>query len=42
MSSPIITKIIEEINDLPDDLQQQVLKFVTNLRQQHIQAPGDA
>ena len=30
------------MNDLPDDLQQQVLKFVTTLRQQHIQAPGNA
>ena len=42
MSSPIITKVIEEMNDLPDDLQQQVLKFVTTLRQQHIQTPGNA
>ena len=37
MSSPIITTVIEEMNDLPNDLQQQVLKFVTTLRQQHIQ-----
>jgi hypothetical protein len=42
MSSQIITKIIEEVNDLPDDLQQQVLKFVVTLRQQHSQTPGNA
>ncbi|NJP11471.1 MAG: hypothetical protein HC866_19985 [Leptolyngbyaceae cyanobacterium RU_5_1] len=42
MSSPIITKVIEEMNNLPDDLQQQVLKFVTTLRQQHLKASGNA
>lgn len=42
MSSPIITKVVEEMNDLPDDLQQQVLKFVVTLRQQHSQASGNA
>ncbi|MBF2026547.1 MAG: hypothetical protein IGS48_07235 [Oscillatoriales cyanobacterium C42_A2020_001] len=42
MSSPIITKIIEEMNDLPDNLQQQVLKFVVTLRQQHLQTSGNA
>lgn len=42
MNSPIITKVIEEMNDLPDDLQQQVLKFVLTLRQQHQQSSGDA
>lgn len=42
MSSPIITKVIEEMNNLPDDLQQQVLKFVVVLRQQHLQPPSDA
>jgi len=36
MSSPIITKVIEEMNDLPDELQQQVLTFVLTLRQGHI------
>jgi hypothetical protein len=42
MSSPIITKVIEEMNDLPDDLQQRVLKFVVSLRQHHQQKLGDA
>ncbi len=42
MSSPIITKVIEEMDDLPDELQQQVLKFVVTLRQQHIQTAGNA
>jgi hypothetical protein len=37
MNSPIITKVVEEMNDLPDDLQQQVSKFVVTLRQQHLQ-----
>lgn len=41
MSSSIITKVVEEMNDLPDDLQQQVLKFVITLRQEHLQ-PSDA
>jgi len=42
MISPIVTKVIEEMNDLPDDLQQQVLKFVMTLRQQHLQTSNDA
>jgi hypothetical protein len=42
MSSPIITKVIEEMNDLPDDLQQQVLNFIAALRQQHLQTSGNA
>jgi hypothetical protein len=42
MSSPIITKVIEEMNDLPDDLQQQVLNFIATLRQQHLQTLGNA
>lgn len=41
-SSPIITKAIEETNDLPDDLQQQTLKFVVALRQQHLQTSSNA
>lgn len=32
MTSPIITKVIEEMNDLPYDLHKQVLQFVTTLR----------
>jgi len=42
MSSPIIAKVIEEMNDLPDDLQQQVLNFIATLRQQHSQISNDA
>jgi hypothetical protein len=42
MSSPIITKAIEEMNHLPDDLQQQVLQFVATLRQQHSQSSSNA
>ena len=30
------------MNDLPDNLQQQVLKFVVTLRQQHFQPPSNA
>jgi hypothetical protein len=39
--SQIITKVIEEMNDSPDDVQQQVLRFVVTLRQ-HLQSPSDA
>ncbi|MEB3213425.1 MAG: hypothetical protein VKL39_18905 [Leptolyngbyaceae bacterium] len=42
MSSPIITKVIEEMSSLPDELQQQVLTFVVALRQQHQPAPDNA
>lgn len=42
MSSPIVMQIIEQVNDLPDNLQQKVLKFVVTLRQQHSQPLGDA
>lgn len=42
MSNPIITKLIEEMNELPDDLQQQVLEFVETLRQQHIRTSSNA
>ena len=42
MSGSVITKAIEEMNDLPDDLQQQVLKFVVSLRQQHRKESGNA
>ncbi len=42
MSSPIIEKVIEEMNNLPDDLQQQVLTFVVALRQQQPQPPSNA
>lgn len=42
MSSFLITKVIEEMNELPDNLQQQVLEFVETLRQQHRQTAGNA
>jgi hypothetical protein len=38
MNSSIATEVMEEMNDLPDDLQQRVLEFVVTLRKQHIQA----
>jgi hypothetical protein len=42
MSNSIITKVVGEMNKLPDDLQQQVLEFVETLRQQHIETSGNA
>lgn len=43
MSSSITTKVLEEMNKLPDELQQQVLQFVEALRQKHLEDPsGDA
>jgi hypothetical protein len=42
MSNSITTKIIEQVNDLPDALQQQVLTFILNLRQEHMPTPGNA
>lgn len=42
MSSPLITQVIAQMNDLPDDLQQQVLSFVLKLRQEHLQESGNA
>ena len=33
MSDSIVTKVVEEMNELPSDLQQQVLEFVETLRQ---------
>lgn len=41
MSDKTITKVIEEMNELPDDLQQQVLEFVETLRQQHLETSGN-
>jgi hypothetical protein len=37
MNNSIATEVTEEMNDLPDELQQQVLKFVVTLRQQYQQ-----
>ena len=42
MSSPLITQVIEQMNDLPDELQQQVLTFVLSLRHEHLQESGNA
>jgi hypothetical protein len=42
MSNPIITQIVEQVHDLPDDLQQQVLTFISTLRQEHLQESGNA
>jgi hypothetical protein len=42
MNSSIVAEVVEEMNDLPDNLQQQVLKFVVELRQHHLQTSGNA
>jgi len=42
MSNPIITQIVEQVTDLPENLQQQVLVFVLTLRQEHIEESGNA
>lgn len=42
MSNPVITQILEQVSDLPDNLQQQVLNFVLKLRQAHSQSSGNA
>jgi hypothetical protein len=41
MSNPIITQIVEQVNDLPDGLQQQVLTFISTLREEHLQKSGN-
>jgi hypothetical protein len=42
MSRPVIAQVVEQMNDLPDDLQQQVLTFILNLKQEHLQESGNA
>ncbi|MGK7887882.1 MAG: hypothetical protein AB4042_01010 [Leptolyngbyaceae cyanobacterium] len=42
MPNPTIAKVVEEMSDLPDALQQKVLQFVEALRQQHLETTGDA
>lgn len=42
MSNQIVTQIIEQVNDLPDNLQQEVLSFVLTLRQERLQESGNA
>jgi hypothetical protein len=42
MSDSIVTKVVEEMNDLPNDMQQQVLEFVETLRQQHLATSSNA
>jgi hypothetical protein len=43
MSSSITAKVIEEMNELPEHLQQQVLQFVESLRQEQVEeTSGDA
>jgi hypothetical protein len=42
INSSIVAQVVEEMNDLPDNLQQQVLKFVVELRQHHLQTAGNA
>jgi hypothetical protein len=41
MSQSIVTQIVEQVHALPDPLQQEVLTFILNLRQQsHNQEPN--
>lgn len=43
MSNSITAKVLEEMAELPADLQQKVLQFVEALRQKHREEPsGDA
>jgi len=42
MTNPITMQIFQQVNNLPDNLQQQVLTFVLTLRQEHLQASGNA
>ncbi|MGB8703087.1 MAG: hypothetical protein WCD18_27025 [Thermosynechococcaceae cyanobacterium] len=42
MANSIITKVVEQMNDLPDDLQQQVLAYILSLRQEHSHESGNA
>lgn len=42
MNSPILTQIIDQVNNLPDHLQQQVLAFVLTLRQGSSKEPENA
>jgi hypothetical protein len=42
MDSSIITRVIAEMDDLPSDLQQQVLQFATALRQQYLRHSSNA
>jgi hypothetical protein len=42
MSDFIVTRVIRQMSELPDDLQQQVLTFVETLRQQHLQTADNA
>ncbi|WP_159784249.1 DUF2281 domain-containing protein [Sodalinema gerasimenkoae] len=37
MSNSITAKVLEEMDELPDHLQQQVLRFVESLRQKHLE-----
>lgn len=42
MSNPITMQIFEQVNELPDNLQQQVLSFVLTLRKEHLQESDNA
>jgi hypothetical protein len=42
MSDSIVIKVVEEMNDLPNEMQQQVLEFVETLRQQHLENSSNA
>lgn len=42
MATPTLTQIVQEVDNLPDELQQQVLQFIRTLRQTHQTPPGNA
>jgi hypothetical protein len=42
ITNSIITEVIEQMNSLPDKLQQQVLTFILTLRQEHLHESGNA
>ncbi|MGB0564136.1 MAG: hypothetical protein ACPGVO_20395 [Spirulinaceae cyanobacterium] len=42
MTTPTLTQIVQEVDTLPDELQQQVLQFIRTLRQTHQTPPGNA
>lgn len=42
MTTPTLAQIVQTVDDLPDELQQQVLQFARTLRQYHQPAVGNA
>lgn len=42
MNTSTLTQITQEVNDLPDELQQQVLQFIRTVRETHHVSSGNA